>query len=62
MTDVRNPGAVEATERALENIKSWNADTKALITIADPFQPPVKKARVPVESTQNCSQCLSPGT
>ncbi|MFM9847341.1 MAG: amidase [Hyphomicrobiaceae bacterium] len=36
MTDVRNPGAVEATERALENIKSWNADTKALITITGP--------------------------
>ncbi len=33
MTDERGPGAVEATEQALANVKLWNADTKALITV-----------------------------
>ena len=32
------------------------------MTIASPFQPPVKKARLPLESIQNCSQCFSAGT
>jgi aspartyl-tRNA(Asn)/glutamyl-tRNA(Gln) amidotransferase subunit A len=33
MSETRGPGAVEATEQALANVKLWNADTKALITV-----------------------------
>ena len=33
MSDTRGAGAVEATEQALANVKVWNADTKALITV-----------------------------
>ena len=33
MADTRGPGAVEATEQALANVKLWNEDTKALITV-----------------------------
>ena len=35
MSDTRGPGAVEATEQALANVKIWNVDTKALITVTD---------------------------